>query len=79
MSIKDNKTTLINEINKLENIDSLSFGLVNEAEITKIIENRKVTWMIDLASESFQLNLSNLLNDLSSNNESSAAKVRINF
>ncbi len=79
MSIKDNKTTLINEINKLENIDSISFGLVNEAEITKIIENRQVTWTINLASESFQLNLSNLLNDLWSNNESSAAKVISNF
>ncbi|MEN8314441.1 hypothetical protein ABFO81_13060 [Acinetobacter baumannii] len=79
MSIKDNKTTLINEIKKLENIDSLTFGLVNEAEITKIIDNRQVIWTIDLASESFQLNLSNLLNDLSSNNESSAAKVISNF
>lgn len=75
MSIKHNKITLIDEIQKLKNIDSLSFGSVTEAEITKIIGNRQVTWIIDLESKSFQEDLSNLLNDLRSNNEASTAKV----
>ncbi|MCU4630533.1 hypothetical protein KTJ53_12705 [Acinetobacter variabilis] len=79
MSIKHNKITLIDEIQKLKNIDSLSFGLVTKAEITKIIGNHQVTWTIDLESKSFQEDLFNLLNDLRSNNEASAAKVVCHF
>lgn len=75
MSIKENKVTLIDEIQKLKNIDSITFGLVNQAEITKIIDKCQVTWTIDLGSDSFQVNLANLLNDLRFNNETSASKV----
>lgn len=79
MSIKHNKITLIDEIQKLKNIDSLSFGSATDVEITKIIGNRQVTWTIDLESKSFQEDLSSLLNDLHSNNEASAAKVVCHF